>query len=330
MQLTDILGARRLGLAAGSLAFVAAGLAAASPAGAALTADVADDTLTVKGSAANDSVALRLAPGQSGTLQVDFGDDGTADASFDRATFSSIRVTLRSGADSFRVDQVNGTFADEALTVEGENGNDSMNGGDGAEQFLGGAGNDFVDGNRGNDTGTLGSGRDSFRWDPGDGSDIVEGGFGFDTLDFNGAGADENMSLTANGSRSLFLRDVANIRMDMDDVEALDLTALGGIDTMTVNDMTGTDVQLANVDLSGPAGGPDGAEDLVTVNGSARSEAIAATAAGNGIEVTGLKTTTAIAGSETADRLVINGQAGNDTIDVDPAVNALITVVATP
>jgi hypothetical protein len=330
MHLTNILGARRLGLAAGSLAFVAAGVASVSPAGAALTATVAGDTLTVKGSAANDGVALRLAPGQSGTLQVDFGDDGTADASFDRATFSSIRVTLRSGADSFRVDQVNGTFADEALTVEGEGGNDTMNGGDGVEQFFGGAGNDVVDGNRGNDTGTLGSGRDSFRWDPGDGSDVVEGGLGFDTLDFNGAAADEIMSLSANGSRSLFLRDVANIRMDMDDVEALDLTALGGVDTMTVNDMSGTDFQRAGVDLSGPAGGPDGAADVVTVNGSARGDAIAATAAGTGIEVTGLKTTTAIAGSEPADQLRIDGQAGNDTIDVDPAVNALITVVATP
>jgi hypothetical protein len=330
MHLTNILGARRLGLAAGSLAFVAAGVASVSPAGAALTATVAGDTLTVKGSAASDRVALRLAPGQSGTLQVDFGDDGTADASFDRATFSSIRVTLRSGADSFRVDQVNGTFADEALTVEGEDGNDTMNGGDGVEQFFGGAGNDVVDGNRGNDTGTLGSGRDSFRWDPGDGSDVVEGGIGFDTLDFNGAAADEIMSLSANGSRSLFLRDVANIRMDMDDVEALDLTALGGVDTMTVNDMSGTDFQRAAVDLSGPAGGPDGAADVVTVNGSARGDAIAATAAGTGIEVTGLKTTTAIAGSEPTDQLRINGQAGNDTIDVDPAVNALITVVATP
>ena len=46
------------------------------------------------------------------------------------------------------------------------------------------------------------------------------------------------MSLSANGRRTLFLRDVANIRMDMDDVERLDLTALGGADTMIVRDMS--------------------------------------------------------------------------------------------
>ena len=39
------------------------------------------------------------------------------------------------------------------------------------------------------------------------------------------------MSLTPNGERALFLRDVANIRMDMDNVERLDLTALAGTDT---------------------------------------------------------------------------------------------------
>jgi Ca2+-binding RTX toxin-like protein len=332
MHSTDIHGRRRLGLAlvAGSLAFAAAGLATAMPAGAAApTASVADDTLTVTGSSAADRIALRLAPGLPDRLEVDFGDDGLADATFDRATFRAVRVALRSGGDQFRVDQVNGTFADEQLTVEGDSGNDSLDGGDGVEVFLGGSGNDAVDGNRGNDTGVLGSGRDTFRWDPGDGSDVVEGQSGHDTLDFNGAGVAETMSLAPNGPRTLFLRDVASIRMDMDGVEALDLTALGGADTITVEDMSGTDFRLAEVDLSAPAGGPDLVADSVTVNGSGNDDEIAVDA-GAGVEVTGLRTTTSVAGSEQADQLVVNGQAGDDTIDVDPAVNALVSVVANP
>ena len=64
---------------------------------------------------------------------------------------------------------------------------------------------------------------------------------GWDTLDFNGADGDEQMSLTPNGSRSLFLRTQGNIRMDMDGVEKLDLTALAGVDTITLDDMSGTD-----------------------------------------------------------------------------------------
>ena len=215
-------------------------------------------------------VCRRRRPDQ---LQVDFGDDGTAEHTFDRSTFSQIAVYLGSGNDSFRVDQVNGAFADEALTVDGGSGNDVMDGGDGRERFIGASGDDAVDGNRGDDTGELGSGNDSFRWDPGDGSDVVEGASGTDTLDFNGAGAAENMSLSANGRRTLFLRDVANIRMDMDDVERLDLTALGGADTMIVRDMSGTDFRLAAIDLSGPAGGGDLATDIVTVEGTRRATA---------------------------------------------------------
>jgi hypothetical protein len=333
MHPTDIHGRRRLPLAlvAGSLALLAAGLATAAPAGASAppTASVADDTLTVTGSSAADRIALRLAPGLPDRLEVDFGDDGLADATFDRATFSAIRVALRSGSDQFRVDQVNGTFADERLTVEGDSGHDTLDGGDGVEVFFGGSGNDAVDGNRGNDTGVLGSGRDTFRWDPGDGSDVVEGQSGQDTLDFNGAGVAEIMSLAPNGARTLFLRDVAGIRMDMDGVEALDLTALGGTDAVTVEDMSGTDFRLASVDLSAPTGGPDLAADTVTVNGSDDDDEIAVDA-GAGVEVTGLRTTTSIAGSEQADQLIVNGQAGDDTIDVDPAVNALISVVANP
>jgi hypothetical protein len=137
------------------------------------------------------------------------------------------------------------------------------------------------------------------------------------------------MSLAPNGARTLFLRDVANIRMDMDGVEALDLTALGGTDAVTVEDMSGTDFRLASVDLSAPTGGPDLAADTVTVNGSDDDDEIAVDA-GAGVEVTGLRTTTSIAGSELADQLIVNGQAGDDTIDVDPAVNALISVVANP
>jgi RTX calcium-binding nonapeptide repeat (4 copies) len=321
-------GARRLGIAAGAAALMAFGLASVSPAGAATSASVADHTLTIKGSAASERLALRLAPGASGTLQVDFGDDGTADASFDRATFSQIRVTLRSGDDAFRVDQVNGAFADEALTVEGEDGNDTFAGGDGSEHYFGGAGDDAVDGNRGDDVAELGSGRDSFRWDPGDGSDTIYGQTGNDTLDFNGAGANENMSLSPNGSRSLFLRDVANIRMDMDNVESLDLTALGGTDTFTVDDMSGTDFKLANVDLQGPVGGGDGAIDTVVVNGTEAADAINVAPGGIGVQVGGLKTTTGIGGSEPTDVLVVNGLGGTDTITVDPATNALIGVVA--
>ena len=46
--------------------------------------------------------------------------------------------------------------------------------------------------NQGSDTALLGDGNDMFQWDPGDGSDMVEGQAGTDTLLFNGANVAEN------------------------------------------------------------------------------------------------------------------------------------------
>src|SRR5262245_16038328 len=129
--------ARRLGLAAG-VGAVAAVLATAGPAAAtpSNTAFVARDTLFVKGSNRADQIALRLEAGVPGTLQIDFGNDGTAERSFDRATFSRIEIFARGGNDAITIDQVNGTFQDEEITVVAGAGNDTFSGGDGAELFI--------------------------------------------------------------------------------------------------------------------------------------------------------------------------------------------------
>jgi Ca2+-binding RTX toxin-like protein len=322
----------RAGIAAGAAAALAAGITLAGPVAPA-GADADDNTVAIVGDAlvvtatdGADSVALRLAPAAPGTLQVDFGDDGVADASVDRAGFARIEVFLRRGSDAFRVDQVNGAFADEILTVDGSGGNDTFAGGDGAETFRGGAGKDTADGNRGDDLGIMGSGTDSFRWDPGDGSDTIEGEGGADTLDFNGAAANEIMSLTPNGGRALFLRDVANIRMDMDGVERLDLTALGGTDTVNVDDMSGTDFGRADIDLQGPAGGGDGAVDLVTVSGTGGPDDVVVRLHNGAIKVDGLQVRTSIIGQEPTDRLQVNTLAGDDDVTVAPDAAAAIAV----
>ena len=122
-----------------------------------------------------------------------------------------------------------------------------------------------------------------FQWDPGDGSDVVEGQDGTDTLLFNGSAGDENFEVSANGGRVLFTRNLGNIVMDLDDVEKIDFNALGGADTITVNDLSGTDVTEVNVDLAGTIGGTagDGAADTVTVNGTNGDDIIDVVGAGN-------------------------------------------------
>ena len=42
--------------------------------------------------------------------------------------------------------------------------------------------------------------------------------------------------------------------MDLNGVEGIDFNALGGADTITVNDLTGTDLTQLNLDLASPPG----------------------------------------------------------------------------
>ena len=135
-----------------------------------------------------------------------------------------------------------------AMTFNGGDGNDILNGSDGVDRFNAGAGDDFVDGNRGNDVAFLGAGDDTFQWDPGDGSDTFDGEDGFDTMLFNGASGDEVFEASANGSRLRFTRDVGNIVMDAGTTERIDLRALGGNDGTTINDLSGTGVTSVIVD----------------------------------------------------------------------------------
>ena len=171
----------------------------------------------------------------------------------------------------------------------------------------------------------MGNGRDTFIWDPGDGSDIVAGDNGVDTLVFNGADGDEVMSLSPNGSGSLFLRDPGTIRMDMDGVERLTLNALGGADTVTLNDMTGTDFRRTDVDLSASTGGGDARADNVTINGSANADRIRLRTGDAQVEVKGLSSQVRLAGSETIDQLHVNTLGGNDTVKVDGTVFGVIS-----
>jgi hypothetical protein len=305
---------------------------AASPAAAAPTVHATVDagTLRISGSRSADQIALRLSALDPNLLQVDIGDNGSADFTFDRGKFESIDVAAGNGADVVRIDEANGVFATtEATRIDGQNGDDRLSGGSGTQAFIGGRGNDFVDGNQGTDTAFLDQGDDTFVWDQGDGSDIVEGGRGFDTLVFNGFGANEIMAATASRARMLFTRVQGNIVMDLDDVEAIDVRPLGGTDTVTVNDMTGTDLTLVDVDLAAALGGStgDGLADTVRVVGTTGDDSIAADASDAAVEVSGLAALVRITHADPAlDTLVIDGLTGVDNFAVDPAVAARILV----
>jgi Ca2+-binding RTX toxin-like protein len=204
------------------------------------------------------------------------------------------------------------------LTIAGGAGDDTLAGAKGVETLLGGDGNDSADGNGGNDRAELGAGDDTFVWDPGDGSDTVEGQDGADTMLFNGAGGDEQVDLSANGSRLRFFRNPGTITMDTAGIERVDFIALGGADDITINDLAGTDVHSVNVDLAGTPGGNagDNKPDRVLVNGTDDDDAITVRGDANSVNVKGLAPAIGILHAQAVnDTLEIDTLAGHDSVD---------------
>jgi Ca2+-binding RTX toxin-like protein len=299
-------------------------------------AEIKRGTLNVKGGDQADAVALRLKAGDPNTVEVDVGDNGSADFSFPKVDVDAIKVTLRDGSDSARIDDANGAFTDSIpTTIAGGDGDDSLEGGQRQvavenETYKGGDGNDLVDGGKGNDTASLGDGDDSFRWDNGEGSDAIEGGDGADEMVFNGAAGAENVTMSANGGRLSFFRVQGNVTMDTDEVEVVDFNAIGGADSVEVKDLTGTDVTQTNLDLAGTFGGSagDGAVDNVVVNGTDGDDTIQID--GNdesGADVTGLATAVSVRHADQGDSLSVNTLAGIDSVSANGVFGALRVLV---
>ena len=217
------------------------------------------------------------------------------------------------------------------ITTDGGAGNDTLLGSNGIDLMLGGDGDDFVDGQQGNDHAFLGAGSDTFQWDPGDGSDVIEGQADTDTMLFNGSGGSELFEASANGQRLRFTRSLGTIVMDTNDVEAVDVNAMGGPDTITVNDLSGTDVVELDGDLAGSIGGTtgDAQPDTVVVNGTNGDDVALVAGNASGVTVVGLAAQVSIANAEAAnDRLTVNALAGDDVVDASALAAGALQLTA--
>ena len=304
-------------------------------------AAVVDDVLIVSGTNADDRITLDFTALDS--VLVDLGGTNGA-RRFDRRSFHSASVKLYAGDDELRT-LTGGALADVPIAVttgagndiavtgaandvlDGGNGGDLLLGGAGTDLVVGGNGSDFVNGGVGTDVEVLGNGKDTAAWNPGEGNDTVDGGRGSDTLAFNGSDGDERMSLSANGQRTVFLRSPGNIRMDLDGVERLDLATFGGADAVTIDDLSGTEVTAAEIDLAATSGSPDDGADTVQVNGSGQSDRVEVKENGGEVDVTGLAAHTSVAGAGPKDELHINTFDGDDSVTVSDAARALLDIV---
>jgi len=292
-----------------------------------------DDTDLNEGGSGSDTVEVN---GGNGAEQFTTTANGTrvrfdrlnpAPFALDIGTCEDLVLNANGGNDTFSC--AGNLAALIQITADGGAGDDTLLGSNGADLLLGGDNNDFIDGNQGNDAVFLGAGDDVFQWDPGDGSDTVEGQAGNDRLLFNGSNGAEIFDVSANGSRVRFTRNLGNIVMDLDDIENLDLNALGGADIFIVNDLAGTDLTSINANLAATGGAGDAQSDNIIVNGTGSNDVVTVTGSAGGVSVLGLSASITMTGSEAAnDRVTINTLAGDDVVDASGLPDGFILLTA--
>jgi Ca2+-binding RTX toxin-like protein len=286
--------------------------------------DAAADVVIVNGTNGDDVVAVSGA----GTSAVVLGLAARVDITNSEGANDSLVVNGLGGNDTLTATALPAGVI--RLTLDGGASNDTMLGSQGADVFLGGDGDDFVFGDNGDDVALLGAGNDVFQWDPGDGNDTLEGQGDADRLLFFGSNVAENVDIVANGGRVIFFRSVANVTMDLNDVETIDFRALGGADNVVVGDLSGTDVTLVSLALEGPVGGGDGAVDSIVVNGTNGDDTIAVRTIGAVTSVVGLQAVVAFTGADAGavDALTVNVLGGNDVVDATALAANLVRFTA--
>ncbi|MEM8849645.1 MAG: calcium-binding protein [Pseudomonadota bacterium] len=170
-------------------------------------------------------------------------------------------------------DQIFGLFGNDALSggdgddkVFGGAGHDTVEGGNGEDTLSGGSGDDRVVGNKGDDQMFGGRGNDLLVWNNGDGSDLMNGGSGYDQVqvNFNTDLVDDDLqnddvaefSVTDQGVQ--FARIELNgqterglFQLDIRETEALETNFGGGTDTAVIVDTVLDQIEL---DLDGGDG----------------------------------------------------------------------------
>jgi Ca2+-binding RTX toxin-like protein len=247
---------------------LAAGVIAGTgvPAMAATSATFSSGVLSVTGDALSNSVVISR--NAAGTILVNNGAVAVVGGTPTVANTALVRISSLGGDDAITFDEANGALP--AASLLGGAGNDTLSGGSSADQLFGQAGNDVLLGRGGfdllfggseNDTLTGGdaddqafgqSGNDRMIWNPGDDTDLNEGGDGTDTAEVNGGNGAEQFTTTANGTRVRFDRlDPAPFSIDIGTSENLVLNAVGGNDNFAT---AGNLAALIRITVDGGAG----------------------------------------------------------------------------
>ena len=229
--------------------------------------------------------------------------------------------------------------------IVGTGNSDLIFGGTGDDTLIGGGGDDFEYGEDGNDVfGNTspthgdgladdagddvlfgGDGNDRFVWEPGDGSDLINGGDdGADILRVFG-NADANDFTVESAFVPTHLNVVLGIEtVGTNGVEQLIVIGQTGDDTVTINDLTATEIEHVLVDVTA------GDTDSVVVNGRAAADnLLISTPKAGEVNIFGLTYDVRFMNVTMADTLTVNGHDGNDVLKAVDGVEAEIQISLT-
>jgi Ca2+-binding RTX toxin-like protein len=321
-------------LAAGVLAVTS------SPASAAVTSSFnpSAGVLTVFGDSLDNTITISR--DAAGKILVNGGAVAVTGGTPTVANTAQIQVFGQGGKDTISLNQANGALPQANLF--GGVGNDTLTGGAGGDQLFGQSGNDtllglggfdFLFGGTENDTLTGGddddqvfgqSGTDRMIWNPGDDTDLNEGGADTDTVEVNGGSGAERFAATANGTRVRFDRiEPAPFAIDIGTSEKLVLNANGGDDRFST---TGDLAPLIQITADGGTGNDDllGSTGIDLLLGGDGADFVDGQQ-GNDVAFLGAKDdefqwdpgdgSDVVEGQDGADALLFNGSNGNERME---------------
>jgi streptogramin lyase len=269
-----------------------------------ITASFSNGVLTIIGDAQDNTIVISR--NAAGTILVNNGAIAIQGGPATVANTSSIQVSGGLGNDNLSLNETNGPLPGAIMT--GDGGNDTLTGGSGADTFIG---------------------------NPGDGDDVIEGQGGQDKLVFNGTDLAEKIEVSANGTGVRITRYLDGSTLNAGGVEEIDVNPLGGADTVTVDDLSGTPVTSVRLNLAATVGGADADNqpDSVVINGRDASDSIPVTGTNSMVQIgggfadgSGLPYSTAITSVEPGDSLRINGNGGNDTINASVSTPVKLSI----
>ncbi|MFT4165206.1 MAG: calcium-binding protein [Microlunatus sp.] len=312
----------------------------AAPASAATTSSyqASSRTLTVIGDNLDNTITLSR--NAAGTILVNGGAVPVSGGVPTVANTDLIQIFGQAGNDVLTINEAGGALPRTRLF--GGTGNDTLTGGSGNDQLFGQAGNDTLSARGGvdllfggadNDTLTGGdaddqafgeAGNDTLIWNPGDDTDLNEGGTGTDTIVVNGGNGAEQFTANANGTRVRFDRVTpAPFSIDIGGSEKLQLNANGGDDSFVGGDGLAGLIELVvdggegNDNLRGGDGNDvllGGADDDIVAGG--RGNDVALLGGGNDrFDWDPGEGSDVVEGQAGLDRMLFNGSNGDEVFD---------------